>query len=110
MLLSSLALIGTWEPELKLAIATGLFALLGATVTAYFGYKASHAAAETKQAIGTPNGKGNVVEMNEKQLARFTIIEDKLDFISDMMLKHISTPGAHGGHHDPYAHEERSSR
>lgn len=62
----------------------------------------AHTARETanavKDAIGEPNGKGNVVQMNEKQLTRLGVIEDKLDFMTDLLLKHISTPGAHGGH------------
>ena len=87
-------------------------AVIGSAVTSYFGWKTKQATTKVETAIGTPNGKGDVVVMNEKQLTKMQVIEDKLDFISDMVLKHISTPGAHGGHHapDPYADWDPAAR
>ena len=94
------------------------FVMIGVIITGYVTIK-------TRLAVGKPNGKGDVVEMNEKQikqneellaqhgkiLQRMGTLEDKSDFISDMLLKHISTPGAHGGiTRDPYADWDPAAR
>ncbi len=95
-------LLAALSAEWSAVIVAGL-AVVGSGVTGYFAFKAKTAATTTEKAIGTPNGKGDVVMMNEKQLTKMQVIEDKLDFVSDLVLKHISTPNAHGGgSRDPY--------
>lgn len=49
------------------AFVSGLFLVLTAAVTGLFGWIAATAG---KKAVGTPNGKGNVVEMLERLLTR----------------------------------------
>jgi len=87
------------DPTVKVGFFTLITGLGTAFIVGFFQMKTTkREVREAKAAIGTPNGKGDVVQMNEKQLTRLGVIEDKLDFMTDLLLKHISTPGAHGGH------------
>ena len=88
----------------KLVLIGTIVTTIGAVVIAYIG----------NRRIGKPNGKGNVVEMNEKQLVALTSLaeqhsqiigklaamDEKQGFIQDLLLNHIATPGAHGGSHE----------
>lgn len=77
----------------------GGLVLAGTFVTAWFSYLGV-------KRTGKPNGKGDVVTMNEKQLA---LIEElhadqkahrqETKFLTDLLLQHMSNPDAHGGNH-----------
>lgn len=54
----------------------GMVGLVGAAaVTGFFGFKT----AKLQKAVGKPNGKGNVVEMNEKLLEEVGRLHGRLD-------------------------------
>lgn len=69
------------------AAVTGMFGLFVALVTRPAKTAAQEAAKKAKvvaEAVGTPNGKGNVVQMNEQQLALLTRLAVDIADLSSM--------------------------
>lgn len=62
-------------------VASGVFSIASVIVTA-----------KVAKRLGKPNGKGNVVEMNEKQLIMLGKLEERLD-------SHIANHAIHGDVH-----------
>lgn len=54
----------------------------------------------TNKRVGKPNGKGNVVEMNELQLKQHDSVMQALAVLDTRMTAHISDARAHGGELD----------
>ena len=53
----------------------------------------------TKKSIGTKNGQGNLVEMNERQLKQHAEVKAELAIIKDLIVTHVTDIEVHGGFH-----------
>lgn len=96
----------------RYALAGTAVAALASIVVAWIGHR------KINDAIGTPNGKGNVVQMSERQIAqnekilsaigdlntRLTVSEEKIEFYGSLFLGHVGTPNAHGGYERDSTH------
>ncbi len=91
MLAADQVVVPTWSYVIPLAVAA--VGAIAAIATAMI-------ANRTKKSVGTKNGQGNLVEMNERQLRQHAEVKAELAVIKDLIVSHVTDLETHGG---PYA-------
>jgi hypothetical protein len=67
------------------AISVAAIAAVPATIVAVGGLRGAKAAQDVRDRLGVPNGKGNVVEMQERGLSEMGKMRDEMRDLSDEM-------------------------
>jgi hypothetical protein len=77
------------------AISVAAIAAVPATIGAVGGFRGAKAAQEVRDRLGVPNGKGNVVEMQERGLSEMGKMRDEMRDLSGLMVQHGIALSAH---------------
>lgn len=72
--------ITSWPAVAAVAIST-----VGVVSTGLFAYLSSRSGRKTKQAIGVPNGMGNVVQMAERTLIEIGKLAERIEMVDDRL-------------------------